>query len=200
MSAANRVVRRVARKGLVRLRDLQGSGVHPEDLRRLVARGELARIGRGLYAHPKAEVTELHSLAQVAARAPRGVVCLLTALSVHGLGTQLPRDVWLAIDRKAALPRFTYPPLRVVRFSIAARTRGVEQRRVEGVPILITTPARTVVDCFKYRNKIGLDVALEALREFHRRKEFSFDEIWKYATLQRVTRVMQPYLEAIAWR
>jgi len=125
---------------------------------------------------------------------------LLTALSVHGLGTQLPRDVWLAIDRKAALPRFTYPPLRVVRFSIAARTRGVEQRRVEGVPILITTPARTVVDCFKYRNKIGLDVALEALREFHRRKEFSFDEIWKYATLQRVTRVMQPYLEAIAWR
>ena len=114
MSTANRVVRRVARKGLVRLRDLQGSGVHPEHLRRLVARGDLVRVGRGLYAHPKAEVTELHSLAQVAARAPHGVVCLLTALSVHGLGTQLPRDVWLAIDRKAALPRFTYPPLRPV--------------------------------------------------------------------------------------
>jgi predicted transcriptional regulator of viral defense system len=174
--------------------------VHPEYLRRLVARGELTRIARGLYAHPEAEVTEYHSLAQVAAHVPHGIVCLLTALSVHGLGTHIPKDVWLAVDRKAALPRLRYPPLRIVRYSKAARTQGVQQRRIEGVQVLLTTPARTVVDCFKYRNKIGLDVALEALREFHRRREFSFDEIWKYATLQHVARVMKPYLEAIALR
>src|SRR5262245_47923183 len=108
---AEQLVRRLARKGLVRLRDLQRSGVHPEYVRRLVARGELARVGRGLYGHPEAEVTEHHSLAQVAALVPHGVVCLLTALSVHGLGTQLPRDVWLAVDRKDALRRFKYPPL-----------------------------------------------------------------------------------------
>src|SRR5216117_3375243 len=118
MSPARQAIQRLARqKGLVRLRDATARGIHPEYLRRLASRGELARVGRGLYALPNAEITEHHSLAEVAARVPLGVVCLLTALRVHGLGTQNPKAVWLAIDRKAALPRLKYPPLRIVRFS-----------------------------------------------------------------------------------
>lgn len=199
MSAPAQIIRTLAReKGLVRLRDAQARGVHPEYLRRLASRGELMHVGRGLYALPQAEVTEHHSLAEVAARVPQGVVCLLTALRVHDLGTQNPKQVWLAIDRKAALPRLKYPPIRVVRFAKPAMTHGVQERRVEGVLVRLTTPSRTVVDCFKYRNKIGLDIALEALRALRRRKDFNFDELWKYAALQRVARVMKPYLESIA--
>ena len=199
MSAPAQVIRKLAlQKGLVRLRDAQAHGVHPEYLRRLASRGELARVGRGLYALPNAEITEHHSLAEVGARVPQGVICLLTALRFHGLGSQNPKKVWLAIDRKAALPRLKYPPVRIVRFAKPALTQGVEERRIEGVRVRVTTPARTVVDCFKYRNKIGLDVALEALRAYRRRKDFKLDETWKYATLQRVARVMKPYLEALA--
>lgn len=199
MGAPTQVIRKLAQqKGLIRLRDAKARGVHPEYLRRLASRGELARVGRGLYALPNAEITEHHSLAEVAARVPQGVVCLLTALRVHGLGTQNPKAVWLAIDRKAAVPRLKYPRLRIVRFSKLALTQGVDERRMEGVLVRLTSPARTVVDCFKYRNKIGLDVALEALRAHRRRKDFKLDELWKYATLQRVARVMKPYLEAIA--
>ena len=196
--SARQVVRLAKQKGILRLRDLQIQGVHPEYVRRLAARGELTHVGRGLYALPDADLTEHHSLAEAAVRVPQGVVCLLTALRFHGLGTQNPKRVWLAIDRKAALPRLEYPPLRIVRFAKAAMTRGVEERRIEGVSVKVTTPARTVMDCFKYRNKIGLDVALEAFRAWRRRKDFKLDEIWKYATLQRVTRVMKPYLEALA--
>ena len=196
--SARQVVRLAKQKGILRLRDVQIQGVHPEYLRRLAARGELTHVGRGLYALPNAEITEYHALAEVAARVPDGVVCLLTALRFHGLGSQNPKKVWLAIDRKAARPRLKYPPLRIVRFRKAAMAQGVEERRVEGVRVMVTAPARTIVDCFKYRNKIGLDVALEALRAFRRRKDFKLDEIWTYATLQRVARVMKPYLEALA--
>ena len=196
---AHQAIRQLVRqKGLVRLRDAKARGIHPEYLRRLVSKGELARVGWGLYAPRNAEITEHHSLAEVAARVPHGVVCLLTALRVHGLGSQNPKKVWLAVDRKAALPRFKYPPVRIVRFAKPALTQGVESRRMEGVTVRLTTPARTVVDCFKYRNKTGLEVALEALRAFRRRRDFKLDEIWKYATLQRVARVMKPYLEALA--
>jgi len=199
MSPAQQVIRRLARqKGLVRLRDAKARGIHPEYLRRLASKGELNRVGRGLYALPNAEITEYHSLAEVAARVPQGVVCLLTALRFHGLGSQNPKKVWLAIDRKAALPRLKYPPVRIVRFAKPALTQGIEERRLEGVLVRLTVPARTVVDCFKYRNKIGLDVALEALRAHRRRKDFKLDDMWKYATLQRVARVMKPYLEALA--
>lgn len=199
MSTPVQVIRNLAReKGLVRLRDAKVRGIHPEYLRRLASQGELERVGRGLYALPDAEITEHHSLAEVAARVPQGVICLLTALRVHQLGSQNPKKIWIAIDRKAALPRLKYPPLRVVRFTKKALTQGVEKRRIEGVTVRLTTSARTVVDCFKYRNKIGLDVALEALRAYRRQKDFKLDEIWKYATLQRVARVMKPYLEAIA--
>ena len=184
------------RKGLIRVRDAQAIGVHPEYLRRLVVRGEMTRVGRGLYTLAGAPVTENHSLAQACARVPHAVVCLLTALRFHNLGTQNPADVWLAIDRKAALPRLDYPPLRIVRFGKAAMLQGVAEHRLEGVRVRVTTPPRTVVDCFKYRNKIGLDVALEALSSCRRRRDCKLDDVWRFATQQRVARVMRPYLEA----
>ena len=144
------------------------------------------------------EVTEHHSLALACARVPHAVVCLLTALRFHNLGTQHPADVWLAIDRKAALPKLDYPPLRIVRFAKDAMAEGVTQHRLEGVPVRLTMPARTVVDCFKYRNKVGLDVALEALRACRGRRDCKLDDIWRFAKLQRMTRVMRPSLEAFA--
>ena len=198
MAPVHQAIRSLARRrGLIRVRDVKARGIHPEYVRRLASRGELARLGRGLYALPDAEITEHHSLAEVSARIPSAVVCLLTALRFHGLGTQNPKKVWIAIDRKAALPRLANPPIRVVRFAKPAMAQGVEERRVEGVRVRLTTPVRTVVDCFKYRNKIGLDVALEALRAYRRRKDFKLDDIWKHATLQRVARVMKPYLEIL---
>src|SRR5688572_8925684 len=136
------------RAGLLRVRDVTAHGLHPEYLRRAEAAGDLVRVERGLYAIDRSGATEFHTLAIVGARVPHSVVCLLTALRFHDLGTQNPKAVWLAIDRKAARPRLRYPALRIVRFSAAALTTGVEIHRIEGVAVKVTTPARTVVDCF----------------------------------------------------
>lgn len=160
--------------------------------------GELERVGRGLYVPAHAVIAEHHTLVEAAARVPHGVVCLLSALRFHGLGTQAPHEVWLAIDRKARKPTADWPPLRIVRFSGEALAFGVERHELEGVPVKITSREKTVADCFKYRNKIGLDVALEALREYLRLRKRSVDELVRAARVCRVSRVMQPYLEAMA--
>jgi predicted transcriptional regulator of viral defense system len=163
-----------------------------------VARGLLTRVGRGLYTLAEAEATEQRSLVEVVKRVPDGVVCLLSALQFHGLTTQSPSEVWLAIGEKARKPKAEYPPLRIVRFSGKAQTEGVAEQEIEGVTVRVTNPAKTVADCFKYRNKIGLDVALEALRDCRRKRKATADELWRYAKVCRVTNVMRPYLEAVA--
>ncbi len=183
--------------GVLRWRDLAAHGVHPEHLRRLRAAGLLERIGRGLYALPNTAITENRTLAEACRRVPHGVACLLTALQFHRLTTQWPFEVWLAIDRKARLPRVAGIPLRIVRFSGAARTFGVEEHVVEGVPVKVYSPAKTVADCFKYRHKIGLDVALEALRDCWRQRRATMDELWQAASICRVANVMKPYLESL---
>jgi predicted transcriptional regulator of viral defense system len=142
-------------------------------------------------------VTEHHGLAIVARAAPRGVICLLSSLSFHGIGTQLPFEVWLAIDRGAREPSLVHPPLRVVRFSGPAFTEGVETHRIEGQVIRVYGVAKTLADLFKYRNKIGLEVGLEALREAWRRRLFTMDALDRSARVCRVERVMRPYLEAL---
>jgi predicted transcriptional regulator of viral defense system len=142
-------------------------------------------------------VTEFHSLEEACKRVPHGIVCLLSALRFHGLTTQAPFEVWLAIDRKARLPRLGALPLRIVRFSGRALKEGVEEHRIEGVPVKTYNPAKTVADCFKYRNKIGLDVALEALRDCRRQRKCTNDELWRYAKVCRVANVMRPYMEAL---
>jgi predicted transcriptional regulator of viral defense system len=179
-------------------RDLAPLGFSYERLQGLVQAEVVEKIGRGLYRLSEAEPTEHETIAMVCKRIPKGVVCLLTALQVHGIGTQTPRQVWIALDRKARKPRLHGLPVRVVRFSGRMLQYGVWTRHMLGVPVRITSPARTVVDCFRYRNKIGLDVALKALRDGVRSRIATVDEIVRAADVCRVRTVIQPYLESLA--
>lgn len=193
---SDKVLKAVRRAGMVRARDLQRHGLHPEALRRLVAQGVIVRVARGVYAPADAEPTSHHSLAQAASQVPHGVVCLLSALRFHEIGTQNPFRVWMALDRRARKPRVHKPLLRVVRFSGAALSEGIERHRIEGAMVAVYNPAKTVADCFKYRNKIGLDVAIEALRDGLRGRRFTRDELWRFARICRVASVIRPYMEA----
>lgn len=168
-------------------------------LSRAVRNGQLQRLSRGLYGLASHPLQSAHAtLAEVSLRVPHGVICLLSALRFHELTTQAPFQVWLAIDGKAARPRLDYPPLRIVRFSGQALTEGIEIHRIDRVSVSVTSIERTVVDCFKYRNKIGLDVALEAMHEAWRSKRLMLDDVWRHAAQNRMTRVMRPYLESLA--
>ena len=183
-------------KGMVRARELAQIGVAGETLQQLLRRGALVRIGRGLYVTPDRALTEHDQLAQLAIKHPRVVFCLLTALQIHGLTTQAPHEVWVAISLNARAPQVEYPPLRVVRLSDP--DIQIEQISLDGVVrIPVTSAAKTVVDCFKFRNKIGLDVALEALKDAWRKKKVSMDDLWESAQLCRMTNVMRPYLACL---
>lgn len=197
-SSHQSILNLAAQHGLIRTRDLNERGLPTVALTRLVRQGLLQRVGRGLYGIPDRPVSEHGALAEVARKHPQAIVCLLSALRLHELTTQSPFEVWLAIPNKARAPKMDYPPLRIVRFSGAALTEGIEEHAVDGVPVRVTNVARTVADCFKFRNKIGLDVALEALQEAWRAKRASMDELWRYATLCRVANVMRPYLETLS--
>jgi len=194
---ADKLLELVRKQGLLRPHDLAPLGIPRVALTRAVRRGQLERVGRGLYGLTERPVSAHCTLAEVARRVPKGVVCLLSALRFHDLTTQAPFQVWLAIDNKAATPRLDYPPLRLVRFSGVALTEGVEEHVVDGVTVRVTGVAKTVADCFKYRNKIGLDVALEALRDAWTGRRMTSDEIWHYAKVDRVANVMRPYLESL---
>jgi predicted transcriptional regulator of viral defense system len=191
-------VRKLARtKGIIHARDLEPFGLPKQYLCVLHDEGFLSRTGRGLYMFKKAPENADIGLAQIAKTVPRGVVCLLSALRFHEIGTQTHREVWLALDRRAARPRNTSPKTHIVRFSGKAFSEGIQEHEVAGVTVRIYNPAKTVADCFKYRNKIGLDVALEALREVLRKRMSTADELWKYAKICRVSKVMRPYMEAV---
>lgn len=196
-TTAERLINLARSQGLIRPCDLAPLGIPRVSLTRAVRRGQLERVGRGLYGLPGREVSAHGSLAEVARRVPKGVVCLLSALRFHGLTTQAPFEVWLAIENKSLAPKLDFPPLRIVRFSGAALTEGVEELVVDGVTIRITSVAKTVADCFKYRNKIGLDVALEALREAWHEKRMTSDDLWRYAKICRVANVIRPYLDSL---
>lgn len=192
---AEKVLKLAREKGILRSRDLTQLGIPRMTLTRLVRTGLLLRLARGLYMHPEAELTEHHSLAEACKLVPHGVICLLSALRFHGMTTQAPHEVWMAIDRKARKPQTDRLVLRIVRFPIQALRLGIERHEIEGVDVVLTSPARTVVDCFRYRNKVGLDVAVEALRDYRRMKAGTIDELWEAAGLRRVRTVMRPYLE-----
>lgn len=185
-------------QGLLRSGDVESLGVPRIVLSRLAARGELERVGHGLYRLPEAEVSEFQGLASVAIKAPQAVFCLLTALQFHELTTQLPRKVWIAMPRGSHAPRVSHPPLRMVQFSGASYSEGIEVFERDQVALRVYNVAKTVADCFKHRHKIGLDVALEALKDALARKKTSVDDLWRYAKICRVSNVMRPYLEAIA--
>lgn len=197
-SATERLMSLIRPGMLVATHELVQAGIPRVALTRAVRRGQIERIARGLYGLPGRPTSANAGLAEVARRVPKGVVCLLSALRFHDLTTQAPFEVWLAIGNKAAAPKLDYPPLRLVRFSGAALTEGVEEHAVDGALVHVTSVAKTVADCFKYRNKIGLDVALEALREAWDGRRMTSDEIWHFAKIDRVANVMRPYLESLA--
>ncbi|HUX12207.1 MAG TPA: type IV toxin-antitoxin system AbiEi family antitoxin domain-containing protein [Spirochaetia bacterium] len=181
-----------------RPRDVRPLGISHYQIQRMVAEGRVERVDVGLYRVANAEVSELETIAMVASAVPHAIICLLSALRVHEIGTQSPRRVWLAIDRKARKPSRLPTAVSIVRFSGQMLSYGVVSRQIQGVSVSITSPARTIVDCFRYRNKIGLDVAMEALRDAVRSRKASVSEIDRAAEVCRVSTVMAPYLEALS--
>lgn len=189
----------IQRKGAVRSRELVDAGVARVQLSRMVAAGELIRLARGVYTAPGVALPgSEEGVLVVAERIPEVRLCLLTALRLHGLTTQAPFEVWIAIGNKDRLPRLDWPPLRVVRFSGEALSAGLETCTMGTKQVRVTNVAKTVADCFKFRSLVGLDVAIEALRDALRARATSVDELWKYAQICRVTKIMRPYLEALA--
>lgn len=193
----DRLLKLARQAGVLRPRDLDAEGIPRVYLRRLLAEGLLDHPGRGLYVAAGLKPSPNHSLAEACKRVPHAIVCLLSALQFHELTTQAPFEVWLAIGERARQPKVDYPPLRIVRFSGSALEDGIKGYRVEGVTVKVYSPAKTVADCFKYRNKIGLDVALEALRDCWKKRRSTMDELWKAAQTCRVANVMRPYLESL---
>jgi predicted transcriptional regulator of viral defense system len=187
-------------KGVLRTRDVSAAGESRVTLAKLVRDGLLSKIGRGLYALPDRQFSENGTLAEVSAKSAQGVVCLISALRFHELTTQQSSEIWLAIPHKAHPPKLDYPPLHVVRMSGAAMTAGIESASVAGASVRVFCVAKTVADCFKFRNKLGLDVALEALHEAWAAQRVTMDELWRYAQICRVSNVMRPYMEALAAR
>lgn len=192
-----RVFELARQKGLLRAIDLDAIGAPRVVLTRLSAAGLLDKVGRGLYRLPGHPGSEHESLATVATKVPQAVFCLLTALQFHELTTQLPRQVWIAMPRGSHVPRLDYPPVRMVQMTDEVYAAGIETALRDGVALRVYGVAKTVADCFKHRNKIGLDVALEALKEARAKRRASADELWHFAKICRVANVMRPYLEAL---
>jgi predicted transcriptional regulator of viral defense system len=192
-----RILDLARQKGMLRPADLQGIGAARVVLTRMTASGQLEKMGRGLYRLPGANASEHETLTAVATKVPQAVFCLLTALQFHGLTTQLPRQVWIAMPRGSHVPKLDYPPVKMVQFTGEAYTEGVEVFERDQVSLRVYGVAKTVADCFKHRNKIGLDVALEALRDARSQKKASADDLWHFAKICRVANVMRPYLEAV---
>lgn len=183
--------------GILRPVHLRDIGVPPVVLTRLVASGQLEKVGRGLYRLTGAPVSELESLSAIAVKIPNAVFCLLTALQIHELTTQLPRQVWIALPQGSHTPKMDYPPVKMIQMTGAAFSEGVEVIQADQVTLRVYGVAKTVVDCFKHRNKIGLDVAIEALRDALAQKKASANDLWRFAKIGRVANVMRPYLETL---
>ena len=193
----DRAMKVITETGIARSRDLERAGISRTQIRRLVDQKVIERVGRGLYRRPEDPLTEKSDLAHAARLVPEGVICLLSALRFQGLSTQNPFEVWMAIDRSSWRPRAQHPPLRIIYLSGDTLSEGVEEHNAEGVQLRVFSAAKTVADCFKFRNKIGTDVAVEALRDYRRTYPKRLDELWRFAEIDRVTRVMRPYLEAV---
>ena len=196
-TAASRLLKLARTRPIVRARDAAAEGIHTGTLTRMVRAGKLEKVGPGRYRLATTDVTESHCLVLACTIVPSSVVCLATALLFHKVGTQLPREVWLAVPRGTRVPSFAFPPVRVTRIVPALFELGVEEHDIEGGKVRVYNLARTVVDCFRFRNKVGVDVALEALREAWRSRRLDLNEVDRLAKALRVDRVMRPYLEML---
>ncbi|WP_395089805.1 type IV toxin-antitoxin system AbiEi family antitoxin domain-containing protein [Armatimonas sp.] len=198
MSTAETVLELVRDRRMVRPRDLEAAGISPTHLQRLYEQGMIERSSRGVYLPLDAPLDPHQTLAEVALRVPSGIVCLLSALQFHQFTTQSPHQVWLALPPRTHRPQLDSVSLRLFQMSGPLLTEGIEAHELGGASVRITSPARTVADCFKFRNKIGLDIALEALTDGWRRRKFTMDEVWRYGKLCRVSNIMRPYLETLS--
>ena len=183
--------------GILRTGQALAEGIHPRTLYELRDEGRILSLHRGLYRLADLPPLGNPDLATIAARLPSAVICLVSALSFHGITTQIPHQVDIALSRGTKGPKLTFPPLRIFRFSPSTFEKGIETHKLDEVKVRIYAPARTVVDCFKFRNRIGIDVAVEALRLCRQRRVATVREILEYARLLRMERVMTPYLEAM---
>ncbi len=191
------IMQYIGEHGMVRPRDIEAIGLPRAYLSRLHRQGKLHRSGRGVYTVPDASVTEFHSYAEVTKHVPEAVICLLSALAFQGITTQSPAAVWIALRKGARTPTLASPTLRIVRLSGPSLTEGIANHQVEGVQIRVYSAAKTVADCFKFRNRIGLDVAIEALKDCLRQKKASINEVYRYAKICRVSNVIRPYMEGL---
>tara|TARA_R110001592_G_scaffold13581_13_gene62055 strand:- start:3366 stop:3962 length:597 start_codon:yes stop_codon:yes gene_type:complete len=192
---ADKILRTARRQSVFRARDIRDARDPRSTLQRMVRSGQLVQPGRGLYGLPDGELSVNHTFVEATRRYPGGVICVISALVFHGIGTQMPHETWM-MRRDRKMP----PSEGGVRFLYCTGPHfehGMEEHVIEGVAVHIYTPARTIADCFKYRNKIGLDVAIEALREGWRAKRFTMDELWAAASVCRVQGIIQPYLEML---
>ena len=197
MNQSDHILELARHRRVLRAADVRQHGLAPQLLLRLYQAGKLQRVARGLYSLPDAEITENQTLIEVCQRVPRAVLCLLTALQFHGVGTQMPHEVWIALPEGTQTPALDYPTLRVARLRGTAYSDGIETVTSHGAPIRVYSVAKTVTDCFKFRNKIGLDVALEALKDAWRTRKITMADISHFAKINRVEKIMQPYLETI---
>ena len=197
LTQIDRVKKIIQEKGILRPRDLAEFNIPRMVLSRMEAKGMLIRLSRGIYILPGTEFSEHHSIAAACKKVPQGVICLISALVFHKLTTQAPFQVWMAIGEKDHKPKVEYPPIRFFRYSKDAFSKGISEKLIDNIRIQIYNPAKTVADCFKYRNKIGIDVAIEALKDCLEQRLCTYDELWKYAKICRVSNVMKPYLEAM---
>lgn len=194
---SEKLVELVRQQHIVRPLDLECAGIPRNYLSRLVKKGQLQKLDRGIYTAKELPASEHISLLEVSRKVPKATICLLSALSFHEIGTQVPSEVWIAIDVKAWTPRITSPAVRIMRFSGDALHFGVQEKQITGGTIRVYSPAKTIADCFKFRNKVGLDVALEALRDCYRQKKATMNELFEAANVCRVANVMRPYLESL---
>jgi predicted transcriptional regulator of viral defense system len=194
---SRRLLHLTRQKGVLRARDLDAAGIPRIYLSRLTASGQLEKAGRGLYRLPDYPLTEHAGLTAVATKVPQAVFCLLTALQFHELTTQLPRQIWIAMPRGSHLPRIDYPPIKMIQSTGDAYSEGIEVFERDQVMLRVYSVAKTIADCFKHRNKIGLDVAIEALKDARSRKKVNAEDLWRYAQICRVANIMRPYLDAL---
>jgi predicted transcriptional regulator of viral defense system len=197
MSKAQLILDYARENGIISAKEMEAKGIHREYLRRFEQQGLLTRSARGIYTFAEVETTENHTLAETAKRFPKTVVCLLSVLSFYQLTTQTPYEIWLAVSHKQRPPKDSLLPLRIFYMSGQALEEGIEEHLIEGVTVRMYSLAKTVADCFKFRHKIGLDVAIEALRECRRERRCTIDELWHYAKICRIHNIMRPYLNSI---
>ncbi|MCW8451804.1 type IV toxin-antitoxin system AbiEi family antitoxin domain-containing protein [Legionella quinlivanii] len=196
-SYKQKVLQMASKTGVVRMSDLTKQGITRATVSRLVNENKLEKLAPGLYCLSGTELSEKESLVIVASRVPQAVFCLLTALQIYDLTTQLPRKVWISMPKGSHVPKMDYPPLKMVQYSDEAFSEGIEIIESDNIKLRVYNLAKTIADCFKHRNKIGLDVAIEALKEAYSKNKVTVDELWHYAKICRVANVMRPYIEAI---